>query len=48
MTLNGLVRIVTLGTSLALSSLAFAQTTPQPAPPDDGHGAFAKLREACH
>jgi hypothetical protein len=48
MTLNRLVRIVTLGTALAVPSLASAQTTPPPAPPEDGHGAFAKVREACH
>ena len=52
MTLNRLGRIVTLGTSLMIPSLAFAQTTPPPAPPDgrheDGHGAFAEVRQACH
>lgn len=48
MTWNELVRIVTLSTSLAIPSLAFAQTTPPPAPPDEDHGAFAKVRQACH
>jgi hypothetical protein len=48
MTWNTLARTVTLGTALAVSSLGFAQTTPPPAPPEDGHGAFAKVREACH
>lgn len=52
MTLSSLVRTVTLGTSLTIPSLVFAQTTPPPAPPDesheDGHGAFAKVRQACH
>jgi hypothetical protein len=48
MTLNKLMRLVTLGTSLAIPSLASAQTTPPPAPPEEGHGAFTKVREACH
>jgi hypothetical protein len=46
MTLNRLVRLVTLGTSLAIPSLVSAQTPPPP--PEDGPGAFAKVREACH
>ena len=50
MTWNNLVRIVTLGTSLAVSPLALAQTAPPTPPPpsDDGHAAFTKVRQACH
>jgi Cysteine rich repeat len=40
------VRRITLGLSLSISSFALAQNAP-PTPPPEGHGEFAKVREAC-
>ncbi|HEX3903791.1 MAG TPA: cysteine rich repeat-containing protein [Polyangia bacterium] len=48
--MTNFVRTALFGVALATSSLAFAQTTPPPAPPpgDGDSGPFAKVREACH
>lgn len=44
-----LIRTTLFGVVFATSSLAFAQSTPPPAPPGEGgEGEFAKVREACH
>ena len=45
---KALFRTTLLGVALATSSLAFAQTPPPAPPPEEGHGEFVKVREACH
>ena len=46
--LTPIVRRLTLGLALTISSVALAQNAPPAPPPEGGHGDFAKVREACH